>query len=1055
MLMDLPSSSSEDEEELERKREQRKKEEIERRRKFYRTLESDRDDDGIEPKRSKNCLKEGFREMLRVQKYTIGDEAKAKDYENYLEIIFKYFAGENNEFAKMMDEWENLDDVKEHIKQRHRALFERIENDASNRQIHQILVENSKYIFKAVSIWLKIDNVLNERTFDEAYVEAIDYHTDMRRHLFSDMPSLFEQEKLEYEKKKKETYDEIVDLLKNKLHIEDGDERMANELTIASLRLSSEIRDTSPPRIRNYVSDETMDALTRELDAMYLKPSTSPQAIVVKRDEDVWQEEQAAPQQRRRTATQRRPRKLMELPSDSDSSDDESPFCYFLKIAQREDERAIPRLEPLVKEEPMDVDFDGKRVRFVDFEDPRNTMRIYCNAVDHYCAQGDDGSTLAILDASLARGMKIISGLGYLAPIRLKKSSHIPKRSEPVKYCQLAAMKRDIPRLASGRLGWKFAYGNDRCTPYHDDLKEDDFITAMWLSMEHILLAFRPGYSREVGLKKREVFDTAIGKQLALKRLELEEQKGKTCGVRTLAQIEEELAADLQNTIEFSGRMSKALVFHDWRLAFLSPKTFCDFEMKAVPIDIGDDCFTALKFFVNEVMRFENTIEHIAFAFGGSQNATIPAVLTCIALVAKITKSRNVNVHWFSWCWADPMEKMNGEEHKHVRFFNNAISTFISALQRRGNEHIKYHKLPYFTQEPNETDEQLLERITVCLQKRRPAIRIHSFNTPLGLLAATAYCKTKGVITRFPLLLLIQDHPILNVPARLNGLEGMAAIARNRRSKFAPQSVQSSETKSLAVSKTPFGLQWSDWLRATSDILTNNNSTNRRKEEASSKKFLIERFLDDDNNPSVSPQPAAIPNPIIPSSSVEFVNGGYGVKNPLAPLLNSIDIPSINHATSSDESETLSCHICGKKFNLQRLLNRHVKCHSDLKRYLCTFCGKGFNDTFDLKRHTRTHTGVRPYKCEHCEKSFTQRCSLESHLRKVHGISHQYAYKERRNKVFVCEECGFTSEKFELYVSHLKISHPFSVTLMRLTSLPKKTAAATPANPSKRASSSS
>jgi len=52
------------------------------------------------------------------------------------------------------------------------------------------------------------------------------------------------------------------------------------------------------------------------------------------------------------------------------------------------------------------------------------------------------------------------------------------------------------------------------------------------------------------------------------------------------------------------------------------------------------------------------------------------------------------------------------------------------------------------------------------------------------------------------------------------------------------------------------------------------------------------------------------------------------------------------------------CRICNKAFPLQRLLNRHVKCHSDIKRYLCTTCGKGFNDTFDLKRHTRTHTGM-------------------------------------------------------------------------------------------------
>lgn len=101
---------------------------------------------------------------------------------------------------------------------------------------------------------------------------------------------------------------------------------------------------------------------------------------------------------------------------------------------------------------------------------------------------------------------------------------------------------------------------------------------------------------------------------------------------------------------------------------------------------------------------------------------------------------------------------------------------------------------------------------------------------------------------------------------------------------------------------------------------------------------------------------------------MEFVNGGYGVKNPLAPLISSFETTSIPCSTVSPSSlissskdefqDSLTCHICGKKFGLQRLLNRHIKCHSDLKRYLCTFCGKGFNDTFDLKRHTRTHTGT-------------------------------------------------------------------------------------------------
>ncbi len=64
-------------------------------------------------------------------------------------------------------------------------------------------------------------------------------------------------------------------------------------------------------------------------------------------------------------------------------------------------------------------------------------------------------------------------------------------------------------------------------------------------------------------------------------------------------------------------------------------------------------------------------------------------------------------------------------------------------------------------------------------------------------------------------------------------------------------------------------------------------------------------------------------------------------------------------ANSTNHGAEFVCGLCMKTFKLQRLLNRHLKNHSQLKRYLCTFCGKGFNDTFDLKRHTRTHTGLR------------------------------------------------------------------------------------------------
>uniref|UniRef100_A0A670J8W1 C2H2-type domain-containing protein n=1 Tax=Podarcis muralis TaxID=64176 RepID=A0A670J8W1_PODMU len=126
----------------------------------------------------------------------------------------------------------------------------------------------------------------------------------------------------------------------------------------------------------------------------------------------------------------------------------------------------------------------------------------------------------------------------------------------------------------------------------------------------------------------------------------------------------------------------------------------------------------------------------------------------------------------------------------------------------------------------------------------------------------------------------------------------------------------------------------------------------------------------------------------------------------------------------SPAAPQFQCCVCSKHFPLQRMLNRHLKCHSSVKKHVCRYCGKGFNDTFDLKRHLRTHTGIRPYRCCVCDKAFTQRCSLESHLKKIHSIQQRYAYRERRSKLFVCEECGFTCSGSEEYYGHVRRLHP-------------------------------
>uniref|UniRef100_A0A1I7T976 ANK_REP_REGION domain-containing protein n=1 Tax=Caenorhabditis tropicalis TaxID=1561998 RepID=A0A1I7T976_9PELO len=45
--------------------------------------------------------------------------------------------------------------------------------------------------------------------------------------------------------------------------------------------------------------------------------------------------------------------------------------------------------------------------------------------------------------------------------------------------------------------------------------------------------------------------------------------------------------------------------------------------------------------------------------------------------------------------------------------------------------------------------------------------------------------------------------------------------------------------------------------------------------------------------------------------------------------------------------------------------------------------------------------------------------------------------------VFVCEDCGYTDEKFEVYLSHIKTVHPFSAAYLRFTQLQKKNSTAT------------
>ncbi|XP_016117045.1 putative transcription factor ovo-like protein 3 [Sinocyclocheilus grahami] len=181
----------------------------------------------------------------------------------------------------------------------------------------------------------------------------------------------------------------------------------------------------------------------------------------------------------------------------------------------------------------------------------------------------------------------------------------------------------------------------------------------------------------------------------------------------------------------------------------------------------------------------------------------------------------------------------------------------------------------------------------------------------------------------------------------------------------------------------------------------------------------------------VQPSHSSLPPPALASAPLNKVKHLQILRVWTCVLRQLMCVSLCFQARESSGSSEFLCSVCHKEFPLQRMLTRHLKCHSMLKRHPCRFCGKGFNDTFDLKRHMRTHTGIRPYRCDLCEKAFTQRCSLESHLRKIHGVRQQYAYRQRRSKIFVCEDCGFTSSRPDEYFLHIRQQHPSSPALRR------------------------
>ncbi|XP_061666104.1 zinc finger protein 177-like isoform X4 [Syngnathoides biaculeatus] len=95
----------------------------------------------------------------------------------------------------------------------------------------------------------------------------------------------------------------------------------------------------------------------------------------------------------------------------------------------------------------------------------------------------------------------------------------------------------------------------------------------------------------------------------------------------------------------------------------------------------------------------------------------------------------------------------------------------------------------------------------------------------------------------------------------------------------------------------------------------------------------------------------------------------------LAPLSNNDDTTS--HSSDYDD---------GDGDDDDELSDPHKADHTDKKDCKCFQCGKPFENQSILRRHMRTHNGEKPFSCSVCGHRFSARLNLRIHIRTHTGL---------------------------------------------------------------------
>lgn len=122
------------------------------------------------------------------------------------------------------------------------------------------------------------------------------------------------------------------------------------------------------------------------------------------------------------------------------------------------------------------------------------------------------------------------------------------------------------------------------------------------------------------------------------------------------------------------------------------------------------------------------------------------------------------------------------------------------------------------------------------------------------------------------------------------------------------------------------------------------------------------------------------------------------------------DHHGLTHTSQTVKWKPVKCDHCDMTFRTVGQRREHrVNIHTKDFTRECSTCGRGFQFQVHLDRHMLTHTGERPFKCEECGKTFSNDGSLINHM------------KSHKAPTFACHLCDIAFNRKSYLQVHLQV----------------------------------